>query len=79
MMDKKKKIQELMQKALRSAKTTANLFKNLGIKFDWKQDENFADGKKPGDKGSLKAKVKGKVTLSKSKEIKIKKNATSQR
>ena len=30
-----------MQKALRSAKTTANLFKNLGIKFDWKQDERL--------------------------------------
>ena len=71
-----KENQELMQKALRSAKTTANLFKNLGIKFDWKQDENFADGKNPGDKGSLKAKVKGKVTLSKAKKLKSKKNAT---
>jgi len=34
-----KENQELMQKALRSAKTTANLFKNLGFKFTYKQDE----------------------------------------
>ena len=40
--------QELMQKALRSAKTTVNLFKNLNFKFTYKQDENFADGKKKG-------------------------------
>ena len=31
--------QELMQKALRSASTTANLFKNLNFKFDYEQDE----------------------------------------
>ena len=29
-----------MQKALRSAKTTVNLFKNLGFKFTYKQDED---------------------------------------
>ena len=34
-----KENQELMQKALRSAKTTVNLFKNLGFKFTYKQDE----------------------------------------
>jgi hypothetical protein len=44
--------QELMQKALRSAKTTVTLFKNLGFKgnfvADRKTNENFADGKKKG-------------------------------
>ena len=37
--NQEKENQELMQKALRSAKTTANLFKNLGFKFTYKQDE----------------------------------------
>ena len=60
-----------------------------GMKLNWREleqeylnmygktmFENFADGKNPGDKGSLKAKVKGKVTLSKAKKLKSKKNAT---
>ena len=47
-----KENQELMQKALTSAKTTVTLFKNLGFKgnfvADRKTNENFADGKKKG-------------------------------
>lgn len=39
-------------------------------------DENFADGRNPGDKGSLKAKVKGKVTMSKARAILKNKNST---
>jgi len=39
-------------------------------------DENFADGRNPGDKGSLKAKVKGKVTMAKARAILKNKNST---
>ena len=39
-------------------------------------NENFADGRNPGDKGSLKAKVKGKVTMSKARAILKNKNST---
>ena len=39
-------------------------------------DENFADGRNPGDKGSLKAKVKGKVTMGKARAILKNKNST---
>jgi hypothetical protein len=39
-------------------------------------DENFADGRNPGDKGSLKAKVKGKVTMAKARAILNNKNST---
>jgi hypothetical protein len=39
-------------------------------------DENFADGRNPGDKGSLKAKVKGKVTMAKAQAILKNKNST---
>jgi hypothetical protein len=39
-------------------------------------DENFADGRNPGDKGSLKAKVKGKVTMAKAQAILNNKNST---
>ena len=40
-------------------------------------DENFADGRNPGDKGSLKAKVKGKVTMAKARAILKNKNSTA--
>ena len=39
-------------------------------------NENFADGRNPGDKGSLKAKVKGKVTMAKARAILKNKNST---
>ena len=39
-------------------------------------NENFADGRNPGDKGSLKAKVKGKVTMAKARAILSNKNST---
>ena len=39
-----------MQKALRSAKTTANLFKNLGIKFDWNKMKTLLMVKNPETK-----------------------------
>ena len=62
-----KENQELMNKALQSASKTANLFKNIGIDFVWKQNENFADGKKKGKSrpGRVKrsgASCKGSVT-----------------
>lgn len=38
--------------------------------------ENFADGRNPGDKGSLKARVKGKVTVAKASKLMHKKGAT---
>ena len=40
-------------------------------------NENFADGRNPGDKGSLKAKVKGKVTMAKARAILNNKNSTA--
>ena len=46
-----KENQELMQKALRSAKTTVNLFKNLGFKFTYKQDEDRKSTKQALKKG----------------------------
>jgi pyrimidine deaminase RibD-like protein len=42
-----------------------------------KTSENFADGRNPGDKGSLKAKVKGKVTLKKANRLMHKQGATA--
>ena len=47
--------------------------KKLGIPHF---NENFADGRNPGDKGSLKAKVKGKVTMAKAQAILKNKNST---
>ena len=49
--------------------------KRLGLKTH-DIDENFADGRNPGDKGSLKAKVKGKVTMAKARAILKNKNST---
>jgi len=51
-----------------------NTAKKLGIPHF---NENFADGRNPGDKGSLKAKVKGKVTMAKAQAILKNKNSTS--
>jgi hypothetical protein len=50
-----------------------NTAKKLGIPHF---NENFADGRNPGDKGSLKAKVKGKVTMAKAQAILKNKNST---
>ena len=50
-----------------------NTAKKLGIPHF---NENFADGRNPGDKGSLKAKVKGKVTMAKARAILKNKNST---
>ena len=49
--NQEKENQELMQKALRSAKTTVNLFKNLGFKFTYKQDEDRKSTKQALKKG----------------------------
>ena len=50
-----------------------NTAKKLGIPHF---NENFADGRNPGDKGSLKAKIKGKVTMAKAQAILKNKNST---